>query len=105
MARWVNECLAWVLAVGHHWETLVTGGIVTALLTTLQYKKQKSIPWTLARRVFAGFLFIAFFLAWRDQYERAETAEARALRAETTLSAKGQEAPPKKGPQLVITCD
>jgi hypothetical protein len=63
------EFLTWFLAVGHQWVELVTGGFVTAFLTFLQYKKQKSISWTFARRVFAVFLFVAFFLAWRDQYE------------------------------------
>jgi len=77
MGKVVRECLTWALAVGHHWETLVTGGVVTALLTALQYKKQKSIPWTLARRVFAVFLFVAFFLAWRAQYESVQTLEAQ----------------------------
>jgi len=85
MGKVASECLFWAWSVACHWQTLVTGGIITAILTAIQYKKQRSIPWTAARRIMAAFLFVAFFLAWRDQYERANTAEQNAHKAETAL--------------------
>jgi|SRR6267142_543255 len=66
--------LLWVFlwVVIEHWVVLVTGGIVTAGLTALQLWRGKPFSWRFQKWVIVMFIAIACFLAWRDEYERAQ---------------------------------
>jgi hypothetical protein len=60
-------------AVTDHWVVLVTGGGVTACLVVLQYWLQKTISWRIYKWVIVLFMAYACFLAWRDEYDRAQS--------------------------------
>jgi len=85
--------LAYFVAILRHWGTLVTGGLVTAIITVIQYRRQKTISWNIARRILFAFVLIASFLAWREQHDRAEIAiqklGARGGLTEVTFSMLG----------------
>jgi len=66
-------------AVLDHWAVLMTGGLVTACLAVLQYWWQKTFSWRFHKWVIVVFLAYACFLAWREEYDRAQTfLEAKA---------------------------
>lgn len=56
-----------VCAVVDHWATLLTGGIVTAIVAFVERYNNKPINPKLMLRIFGVFLVWAFFLAWRDE--------------------------------------
>jgi hypothetical protein len=64
---WIFIC-----AVLDRWAVLVTGGMVTAVLAVLQAWLQKPISWRFYRWVFMVFVAAACFLAWREEYDRAQ---------------------------------
>jgi len=72
MSTALSDILIWSWAVLDHWQVLMTGGFITAILSGIQYRREQSIPWKMARRIMAGFLLVAFFLAWRDQHEKVK---------------------------------
>jgi hypothetical protein len=59
-------------AVADHWVVLVTGGVVTACLTVLQSWRGKPFSWRFTKWVLFAFIALACFLAWRDEYDRAQ---------------------------------
>jgi len=66
------EILRFVLAVVSHWQSYVTGGVVTGFIAIIE----RLTDWKLSKRMFAVvflgvFLLVSFFLAWRDQYREA----------------------------------
>lgn len=62
----------WCWAVLDHWQVLVTGGFITAILAMIQAKTGKDFPWSGTKWIFLVFLVAAFFLAWRDQYLKSK---------------------------------
>jgi len=62
-----NDLLEWVLAVIQHWQVLMTGGIITALLTVAESYREKGFSWHFSKWVLLVFFVIACFLAWREQ--------------------------------------
>jgi hypothetical protein len=63
--------IEWVWAVVEHWQVFVTGGIIAAVLAILQARGQ-NVPWSVYRWLLILALFVALFLAWRDQYLKAK---------------------------------
>jgi hypothetical protein len=62
-----EDFISWVCAVAAHWVVLMSG-VAASIFTVIAAKLQKQPPWKLSKWVFIIFLFVAFFLAWRDQY-------------------------------------
>jgi hypothetical protein len=68
----LTEIFVFLRAVVSHWQGLVTGGIITALVSLIE----RLTPWRLSTRAFVGlflggYLIVAFFGTWRDQYRTA----------------------------------
>src|SRR5207249_3314935 len=57
----------WLWDVLNHWQVLVSGGIITAVLTAAQARIQHSFSWFFTKWVFSIFLIIALFQSWRDK--------------------------------------
>jgi len=49
----------------------LTGGFVIALLTGIQWWREKTFSWRVNKWILLAFLFAAFFMAWREQYHKA----------------------------------
>ena len=63
-----SELIEFWRAVVGYWGSLLTGGIVIALLWLYEHYKGQSVPWR-AIAVIAGLaLLVAVFLSWREQY-------------------------------------
>jgi hypothetical protein len=58
--------LAFLRAVGSHWTTLMSGGIITVALGLFERLSGKNVPLWLYIAVLIFFAFLACFLAWRD---------------------------------------
>ena len=57
---------------------VVTGGIVTALLTGVQSFIERSFSWGVSKWIFGAFLLIALFQSWRRKKDLADSLQ-RAL--------------------------
>jgi hypothetical protein len=68
-----SDFLKFIFAVIGYWQAYVTGGILTALITIYERKREKPLSWRSYRWVVVGFVVVAVFLAWRDQLKIAET--------------------------------
>jgi hypothetical protein len=72
------ELLAFLWASISHWQTYVTGGTVTGVITVWERLRNKNLSTRAYFLVFVvSFSIAGFFMAWREQYERAQTAEAK----------------------------
>ncbi len=68
-----------------HWQSYITGGAVTAVITLVERWREKTLPKRIYFIIFAvTFAMASFFMAWRDQFERAE-------RLQISLNAKPQQ--------------
>jgi hypothetical protein len=76
----VREFFIFAWAVINNWAGYCTGGVVVALLWFWSTLKQQPIPKKLGLIVAAVFFALAIFSAWREQYHRAQEAEARGPR-------------------------
>jgi hypothetical protein len=55
-----------------HWQSYATGGVVTGVIAVGERLSGKQLPKKVYATIFVGiFSLVAFFLAWRDQYTRA----------------------------------
>jgi hypothetical protein len=71
-----TEIKLFLLAFVSHWQSYITGGVVTAVITLVERWREKTLPKRVYFIVFAvTFAMAAFFMAWRDQFERAETLQ------------------------------
>jgi hypothetical protein len=68
----LRELWRFVLAVCHHWASLVTGGFLIAALSLFQETGHAVRPWVYWTIALVA-LFVSFFKAWRDEY-RAKIA-------------------------------
>src|SRR5205809_2389975 len=69
-----SDLLRFFVAFVSHWQGLVTGGAVTALIFTLERLTGKQLPKRTFVYIFVvTFALVAFFMAWRDEYGRAIT--------------------------------
>jgi hypothetical protein len=73
MHEFVQELGLFLWAVIAHWQSYVTGGLVTAAVTIYERKSGKSLPWKwyVALFLVSGGL-VAFFYAWHDEHRNAQ---------------------------------
>jgi hypothetical protein len=82
-----SELWIYIVAFFSHWQSYLTGGVVTALITLLERAREKQLSKRVYFYIFvSAFTLAAFFMAWRDQFERSVRAEETLSRAEQTLS-------------------
>lgn len=64
-----------------HWQSYATGGVVTGLIAVFERLSSKQLTKKVYAAIFIGiFSLAAFFLAWREQYTRAnDFATANAI--------------------------
>src|SRR5258708_7577946 len=68
---------AFLRAVGHHWTTLMSGGVITVLLGVFERLSGKSVPLWVYVAILIFFALLACYLAWRDsQKERTTVPDA-----------------------------
>src|SRR5438132_12368610 len=73
----LHDFVVFLVSFVSHWQSYVTGGVVTGLIQVVERLTSK----TLSKRAYffvfvVSFSIVAFFMAWREQYERAERAQS-----------------------------
>src|SRR5438477_7842033 len=63
-----TELWHFVTAVGGHWGSLLTGGVLIATIWLYEHRRGEAMSWRFAALLAALALVVAVFLAWRDQY-------------------------------------
>jgi len=85
---------AFLREVGKHWVTLMSGGFITVALGLLERLSGKAVPLWVYGCVLVFFVFLACYLAWRDERQKHPhdgSKDKRAILAER-LSALVKEA-------------
>jgi hypothetical protein len=71
-----DEVIKFIGAVISHWQAYATGGVVTGLIAVVERLSGWQMPKKAYAAIFLGaFLFVFFFLAWRDEFERANNLQ------------------------------
>jgi hypothetical protein len=66
-----------IVAVVSHWQSYVTGGVITGLIGVVERLSEWRMPkWAYASTFLGVFLLVSFFLAWREQYQEAQKLPA-----------------------------
>jgi len=86
--EFMSEILQFIVSVLHHWQVLLTGGIVIAALTIYERYKKKALRWQTYFRLIVGFLIVAMFLAWRDEHQISQNLKTTQASSEATLREK-----------------
>jgi hypothetical protein len=74
MHSFLQELGLYLWAVLAHWQSYVTGGIVTATFTVWERLKKQSIPKRMYVIVFmVSAAFVACFYAWHDEHRNTQT--------------------------------
>jgi hypothetical protein len=69
-AMW-SDFFVFTWAVLSHWQSYVTGGVMTGLIGVIERLSGKQLPKRVYLSIFVvSFLLAAFFMAWRDEYTR-----------------------------------
>ena len=105
-----SDLISFSLAFLSHWQSYATGGIVTGLIGVVERLSAKQLSKKAYAAVFiAAFSYAACFMAWRDEFRRADALRDANIALQTQLdAAKNQrsEAFPssmqKGGPRIVI---
>jgi len=73
MHTFVQELGLFLWAVIAHWQSYVTGGVVTAVVTVYERKTHHVLPWKYYALIFliSGGL-VAVFYAWHDEHRNAQ---------------------------------
>ncbi len=75
---WRTEIVSYIWAVINNWAGYLTGGIAVALIAVRSWLQP---AWKPSRRfalmLVSFFLFLSSFQAWKEQFEKAHTLEAR----------------------------
>jgi len=82
MHNFIQELGLYLWAVIAHWQSYVTGGIVTALVNVYERRTNTVLPWKYYVWLFfviAGL--VAFFYAWHDEHHNAEVVIAEKAKA------------------------
>jgi len=87
----MREVSEFLWAVVGYWQVYITGGLVTALIIAIEHRRNKTVHWSIYRRLLAAFLFLAVFLAWREQYRKGQEALAARSSAEGSLEEARKE--------------
>jgi len=80
--------LRFVQSVCRHWGTLMTGGLLWALLLVYTHYIGHDVPHWMFWAVTVFFGVAAFFLAWRDEWTARDHAERRVAELENKLKPK-----------------
>jgi hypothetical protein len=68
-----SELFMFLLAVVSHWQSYVTGGVLTAILVFVERLSNWKMPkWAFVTMFGGVFLLVSFFLSWRDQERLAQ---------------------------------
>ena len=87
----MSDLLMFLRAVLGHWVALMSGGIITVTLAVWERYKGYDVPGKLYAAIILFFVFLAGFLAWRDQYKRGEKLEERLSSARPYFSLQKSE--------------
>jgi hypothetical protein len=97
---------AFIRAVGRHWTTLMSGGVVTVALGILERFSGKNVPLLVYGFILVLFALMACYLAWRDsQKDRATLPDTDRKRREMIAERLAQlikESPSVTPPWLAI---
>jgi len=67
-----RDLFVFLISYLSHWQSYATGGVVTGLIAVFERLSGKQLTKKMYAAIFVGiFSLAAFFLAWRDQYTRA----------------------------------
>jgi len=73
-----GELLRFIKEFFSHWQSYATGGVVTGIIGIVERLSDKRLSKRAYFSVFVvTFSMAAFFMVWRDQFERAEGLQAR----------------------------
>ena len=73
MHKFFEEIGLFVWAVIAHWQSYVTGGVVTAIVTLFERKLNKTLVWKYYAIIFlASAGLVAVFYAWHDEHQNAQ---------------------------------
>jgi hypothetical protein len=90
-----REIVTFIWSFVSHWQTYVTGGSVTALITVWERLRNKNLPTRAYFLIFVvTFSIVGFFMAWREQYERAEGLHAKLNQQPQQATVQIQVPPP-----------
>jgi hypothetical protein len=71
-----SDALVFLWSYLSHWQSYATGGIVTGLINAAERISSQQIPKRAYVLIFVvSFSLVAFFMAWRDEFTRANTLE------------------------------
>jgi len=79
------EIWRFVCAVGGHWVSLMTGGLIALALVLYERNAGNEVALPVYWAIAAFTVLAATFLAWRDQYQSREQAEREREQAEKQL--------------------
>jgi len=96
MAAYLRDLYTFCWAVSYSWSGLLTGGYIMALLWFWSTLKQRSLSRKAGVVVALFLLFLAFFHAWREQYQKTQPG----LR----LSILSIGISPDNPPKMLLTC-
>jgi hypothetical protein len=92
------EILIFIRAVVSHWQSYVTGGVVTGIVVFVERVFDWKMPKWAFVAVFGGvFLLVSFFLAWKEQYHEAQQVPGLQAQLQTKDAEIGKlkEQPPQ----------
>lgn len=75
MVRLFQDILQFLWAVLSHWQAYMTGGMAMAAVFVYERLTSKTVSIRVVVGGIIAFLFVAFFLAWRDQYRAGLVAQ------------------------------
>lgn len=73
----MTEFLKFGSEVFSHWQSLLTGGIIAVAILIYESLAKKSLTWRALLYVMGLALLISCFLAWRDEFHRANELNTR----------------------------
>lgn len=80
MDSWKAFC-GFLAAILRHWITLMTGGALMAGVGIYEHNATSSVSWSVYVGIIVLTFVVACFLAFKDQYARAETLQTALTRA------------------------
>lgn len=80
----LSDFMGFLLALWVYWYLLVGGGVSFAL-DIWERSSDRQVRRKIVRVVWVGCIFVACFLAWRDEHAAREQADGRATKAETNI--------------------
>ena len=73
--RFFDEIGEYCLALWRHWATIVSGAVLSVIAYTYGARYRANLPPKLYLAILASALFVAAFLAWRDECRKSAAAE------------------------------